>query len=521
MRRLRSCTLGALIVAVLACVQYTTVLAQQRPLAVQSLKKLAAGGVSEDRLLELVKERGIDFAPTQDVLEDLRRSSVPDTVIEEVARQIPRGQTRNFYLSEGYRLVTQKRYEEAITYYKKILEESPDDPDALARIADIAQLQVAEKERARLPEYRQELLAALQKPDCAMAKSLAMKIRSLAPQDKEVEAAVSECYQPYALKQTFTGHTDRIYTLAFSPDGLTLASGSDDKSIKFWDVRGAAPSQTLFGKSAELGALGRLLAGPFQEPFGIVRCLAFDPRGKLLAAGSYRSVEIWDLTAQKRMDTLGRRGFVGAVVKGALPESHAPVRSLAFNPDGRLLASAGRDEEIKLWNAVTWNHTKTLRGHKGTVYTVAFSPDGRLLASGSEDQTVIVWNVEAGKLRRTVRGHSQAVYGVAFSPDGSMLASASGDKTIRLWDLGGEEEKQTLRGHSGSVYAVTFSRPDGRLVASGGEDNAIRIWDAATGALKQTLSGHNMTVHALAFSPDGRLLASGSWDKTVKLWERQ
>ncbi len=195
------------------------------------------------------------------------------------------------------------------------------------------------------------------------------------------------------------------------------------------------------------------------------------------------------------------------------------VYSVSFNPDGRLLASGGGDNTIKLWDVETGHELKTLQGHSGYVYSVSFSPDGRLLASGSGsgDYTIKLWDVETGKELQTLRGHTAWVRSVCFSPDGLLLASGSDDKTIRLWDVKTGREVKTLKGHTDWVRSVCFS-PDGRLLASGSRDNTVKLWDVKTGREVKALRGHIAWVSSVSFSPDGLWLASGSGDNTIKLW---
>jgi WD40 repeat protein len=280
--------------------------------------------------------------------------------------------------------------------------------------------------------------------------------------------------------QTLKGHSANISRVAFSPDGKTIATASEDSMVKLWNLEGKE-IQTLKGHSAG------------------VNSVAFSPDGKTIATGSWdNTVKLWNLEG-KEIQTL----------KG----HSAGVNSVAFSPDGKTIATVSGDNTVKLWN-LEGKEIQTLKGHSAGVNSVAFSPDGKTIATGSLDNTVKLWNLE-GKEIQSFKGHSEWVYSVAFSPDGKMIATGSGDKTVKLWNLEGKEI-QTLKGHSASVWSVAFS-PDGKTIATGSLDNTVKLWNLE-GKEIQTLKGHSDRVNSVAFSPDGKTIATGSWDNTVKLW---
>ena len=287
------------------------------------------------------------------------------------------------------------------------------------------------------------------------------------------------------------GHTSWVNSVAFHPDGNTIASGSTDSTIKLWDANTGVHLNTLEGHT------------------GAVWSIAFHPDGHTIASGSYDyTIKLWDTNTGKVLNTL---------------EGHTDgVNSVAFHPDGHILASGGswNDNTIRLWDANTGEFIRELKGRTRGVSSVAFHPDGHTIASGSwNDGTIRLWDTNTGEFIRELKGHTDAVYSVAFHPDGHTIASSSDDETIRLWDTNTGEFIRELKGHTDAVYRVAF-HPDGHTIASGSwNDGTIRLWDTNTGEFIRELKGHTDAVYSVAFHPDGHTIASGNWDKTIRLWD--
>ena len=292
----------------------------------------------------------------------------------------------------------------------------------------------------------------------------------------------------------FKGHMDRVTSVAFSPNGRLLASGSSDKSCQLWSVE----SQSSVGE-------------PMTGHRTIVWSVSFSPDGRLLASGSSdKSCRLWSVESQSS---------IGEPLIGHTDR----VTSVSFSPDGCLLASGSLDQSCRLWSVKSGSPVgEPLTGHNDRVMSVSFSPDGCLLASGSWDGSCRLWSVRSRSLMGGPLWHTGEVTSVSFSPDGRLLASGNSDKSCRLWSVESRSPiGEPLTGHKDGVMSVSFS-PDGCLLASGSSDKSCRLWFVESGSLVgQPLTGHTSYVNSVSFSPDGRLLVSSSQDETCRLWSME
>jgi hypothetical protein len=306
---------------------------------------------------------------------------------------------------------------------------------------------------------------------------------------------------------TLTGHSSGVKSVAVSPDGRMIASGSFDQTIKLWDLQQGEFKKTLKGHT------------------GTVTSVQFSPNGILASASFFPdgTIKLWEVDEKQNKvelkTTLRGNDWVALA-----------IWSIAFNRDGRYIASGHNvDSTIKVWDIEREKIIATLRGHVWAVQSVIFHPQDGSIISSSMDGTIKIWDPEQEQLSQTLVGPSgwlspaQAwfsrdveVYSLAISSDGEILASGGTEDVIKIWRWRDRQLQQTLKGHSDTIQAIAIA-PDGKTLASSGRDHTIRIWDLTTGNTLQTL-GHSDTVNSLAFSPDGQRLISGSQDKTIKIW---
>ena len=307
---------------------------------------------------------------------------------------------------------------------------------------------------------------------------------------------------------TLEGHEDDVLSVAFSPDGETLASGSQDGTIKLWSVKTGENGITIKVPYEDIYEEGNSADDVSVQ----VTSIAYSPDGGTLASGATDgTVKLWTAT--------------GRFITALKYDDESWDISVAYSPDGETLASGSSDGTVRFWNDEDDEELTTIfasinqkNGDMHRRLAIAFSPDGETLAIGSDVSTVELWDVAKEERVAILEGHTSQINAIAYSPCGEILASGSGDGTVRLWMIADGENIATIERHTGWVNCLAYS-PDGETLASGYSDGSVRLWPVRVGENIATFLGHADWVTSLAYSPDGKTLASGSWDNTVKLWE--
>jgi len=329
---------------------------------------------------------------------------------------------------------------------------------------------------------------------------MASRRSALSLRATESRLTLAASAQTWRCVRALTGHEGVVTTVAVSPDGLLLASGSTDKTIKLWSLETGDLLHTFGGRSLRhRGHSDR------------ISTLAFSPDSLELMSGSDDcTLKQWDISTRRLIRTLSGHNWL--------------VSSISISQNGQVFASGGGDGQINLWNLETGERLATLSKHRDRVSALRLSPDGQTLVSGSYDKTIRLWDLRGDRLIDTLRGHSDRISALVLTPDWQTLISAGWDKTLRFWHLGRQEQGRSLLAHKDFITCLALD-PTGTLLASGSEDNRIRLWELAPNdqgvvcltARPLTLPG-SWSVTAIVFSPDGQSLVSSSADETVRIW---
>ncbi|MBD2603674.1 CHAT domain-containing protein [Scytonema hofmannii FACHB-248] len=303
-------------------------------------------------------------------------------------------------------------------------------------------------------------------------------------------------YSNWNYLSSLKGHSDWVRSLAFSSDGKTLISGSNDETVRLWDLETRQPIHILTAHEKR------------------VKCVGITPDGKMLVSASTDSkIKLWDQKTGKCERTIATSLNPATI-----------LNAISISPNREIIASGSASTQglIKLWNLETGKRQAAIVAHNSSVLSLAFSPDGQSLASGSKSGIIKLWHLSNinEPLYIIDHAHLSDVLSLAISPDNQTLVSSGADRTIKLWNLANGDKKppHILYGHAGRIWCVAIS-PDNTKIASASADYTIKIWDLHTGEQLNTLTGHLGEVRTIAFSSDGHLLASAGDDMQIRLWQ--
>lgn len=379
-----------------------------------------------------------------------------------------------------------------------------------------------------------------------------------------------------------TGLTKAQNTLAFSPDGQTLAVGGDDNTIRLLNIQqnsvvtlDAGAGITNLAYSADGSALiaqcdnqavkiyDAVKKTFLREVVGVAKQAAISPNGRIIASVDKSSQEDDDMDIRR---TVALWSFFNGKKLRTFIGNSPRVLCFAFSPDGTKLTTGGADRAMRTYDVATGRDASEFNGYRKVIKAVAFDKSGNHLATAHSDKdgnnirlwdlekgtepadlkapliqvaslsytadgktlvaggtsldnkSIAIWNVETGKMTKTITTDDSPIQAIAVSPDGSMIASGAIDSVVSLWNPQTGKLDKKLRGHRKSVYSVQFS-PDGKTLATASSDRTIRLWDVASGKELKVLAGHTELINSIAFSANGKQLVSGSADRTVKVWD--
>jgi WD40 repeat protein/serine/threonine protein kinase len=326
-----------------------------------------------------------------------------------------------------------------------------------------------------------------------------------------------------------SGHQDRIYSAAYSPDGTRIVTGSIDKTLRIWDARTGVQLVVLAGHLGNIFSVaysndgtrivsassdktariwdahtGSQLAAFSGEGFRVIKA-EFSPDGtRIVVASLDRTARVWDART-------------GAELARLVGHEDA-LQSAVYSPDGNRIVTASRDKTARIWDARTGAQLTVLSGHGGIVLSAGYSPDGTQIVTTSADKTARIWNARTGASLMVLSGHGDRVYLASYSPDGARIVTASDDKTARIWDARSGLPLAVLSGHRGFVRSASYS-PDGTRIVTASDDWTARIWKASRDSQRAVLTGHADGVAFANYSPDNSHVVTASLDKTIRIWE--